>query len=70
MSRFLKGNYKLPKESGVPDKMKGPEAKETSTHEFERRAMDRLGGSIAFVIKKDVFLWDGDGKSGGKKGKK
>jgi hypothetical protein len=70
MSRLLKGNYTLPKASGVQGKKKGSEEKETTTHEFERRAMDRLGGSIAFVIKKDVFLWDGDGKGGGKKGKK
>ncbi len=70
MSRFLKGNYTLPKGSGVSRKKEGPEKKETSTQEFERRAMNRLGGSIAFVIKKDVFLWDGEGKSGGKKGKK
>jgi CBS-domain-containing membrane protein len=29
-------------------KKKGSEAKETSTHEFERRAMDRLGGKHRF----------------------
>ena len=55
MSKYLKGNYELPKGSSEPDKKEG----ETVTQEFERRALERLGGSIAFVLKK-AFVWKGE----------
>jgi hypothetical protein len=59
MSGFLKGNYDLSLKPAAPAK---DEAAVTSNREFERRAMERLGGSIAFVVKKD-FVWKGDKKS-------
>ncbi len=53
MSSYLKGNFKTAKEVEV--------AKKTQTDDlearFERAAMKRLGGSIAFVSKKKV-KWD------------
>lgn len=60
MSKFLKGNYPLPGGSEEP----APEVKKpAATGEFERRALERLGGSIAFVMKKNIFVWNGE-KSG------
>lgn len=59
MSKLLKGNYPLataPKSAEEPSKP----AKETSTQTFERRALEQLGGSIAFVMKKNTFVWKGD----------
>jgi|TARA_B100001971_G_C18252130_1_gene579113 hypothetical protein len=56
MSKFLKGNYKVKEDKG----------KESSKEEdafskmFESKAMEKLGGSIAFVMKGDKFIWDGD----------
>ena len=56
MSKFLKGN----------DKVKEDKGKESSKEEdafskmFESKAMEKLGGSIAFVMKGDKFIWDGD----------
>ena len=57
----LIGNYKL---AGQPDVVptSAPEKKDESTvAEFERRAMERLGGSIAFVMKGKDVLWNGAG---------
>lgn len=60
MSKFLKGNYSVPGGSGGDE----PAEQETSASaEFERRALERLGGSIAFVMKKNTFVWSGE-KSG------
>ena len=56
MKEFLKGNYTLKKV------VTQPEASETSsTDEFEKKALSRLGGSICFVSKKG-FLWKGEAK--------
>jgi hypothetical protein len=55
----LIGNYKM---AGQPDAVpgSGPEKKtEDSVAEFERRALERLGGSIAFVMKGKNVLWSG-----------
>jgi len=55
----LIGNYKM---AGQPDVLPAsvPEKKDESTvAEFERRAMERLGGSIAFVMKGKNVLWSG-----------
>jgi hypothetical protein len=55
MSKFLKGNYpvKNPK-AGEPD---APESKNI-TKMFEEKALEKLGGSIAYVMKSNSFLWD------------
>ena len=56
MKEFLKGNYTLKKV------VTQPEASEaSSTDEFEKKALSRLGGSICFVSKKG-FLWKGEAK--------
>ncbi len=65
MPQYLKGNYPLSKEKTEPE----VPPDQTPTQEFERRALERLGGSIAFV-KKDAFVWSGgeaaEQKSSGK----
>lgn len=55
MSKFLKGNYAVAKSEGEN------QTKEDNdfTKVFESKALEKLGGSIAFVVKKDQFVWDG-----------
>lgn len=55
MSDFLKGNYKVEKE------IKSTDEEQTTEERFEREALKRLGGSIAFVSKKKV-MWDAPSK--------
>jgi hypothetical protein len=57
MSEIMKGNFstKRPIEARVDDP--------TLEQQFEREALKRLGGSIAFVSKKRL-LWNGDDDSG------
>ena len=55
----LIGNYKM---AGQPDAVPGPDPEkkdESTVAEFERRALERLGGSIAFVMKGKNVLWSG-----------
>lgn len=55
MSKFLKGNYEAKiKES----KDNSEEQRNRFTEIFENSASEKLGGSIAFVIKSNKFLWD------------
>lgn len=54
MSKFLKGNYEI--ESKKPENG-NEEAQNRFTEIFESSAADKLGGSIAFVIKSNKFLW-------------
>ena len=62
MSDVLKGNFKTKKP------VKGESAKKATLEDrFEKEALKRLGGSIAFVSKKNV-LWD-EPDMGGKSGK-
>ena len=58
MSEMLKGNYKLEKEIAADKEQQSMEER------FEREALKKLGGSIAFVSKKKV-MWD-DCEKGGK----
>jgi len=47
----------------VDAKIEEPEdATPTSTDEFEKKALSRLGGSICFVSKKSL-IWQGDNKA-------
>ncbi len=55
MSGYLKGNYKVTSKPG-----RKAVSKKSTTQEFERRALEKLGGSIAFVLKKDTFVWQGE----------
>jgi len=52
MSDVLKGNFKPKNAVTVPER-----APETIEERFERTALKRLGGSIAFVSKKKV-MWE------------
>ena len=54
MSNVLKGNYETKKTVAVKDAQD-----ETLEQRFERDALKRLGGSIAFVAKKKV-TWSAD----------
>ncbi len=58
MSDILKGNYKAPQiKSDEKAKSDAPVAEG-----FEKQALERLGGSIAFVMKSKTFLWTPDAK--------
>ena len=59
MSDFLKGNFKVDRPVDA-----STNATESDTQAFERRALARLAGSIAFVTKKG-FLWTGETKAEG-----
>jgi len=61
MDKFLRGNFD-PKKEVVDEE---DEKKDTLEARFEKKALKRLGGSIAFVSKKRV-LWgdDSDDDSG------
>lgn len=58
-SKFLKGNYKT--KAGTLKK-KNKSAQEIKNI-FESKATQKLGGSIAFVMKSDKFLWGIDEKA-------
>ena len=54
MPDYLKGNYKSPEIKNQD----APLTPETGlSTEFEKKALERLGGSIAFVMKSKTFLW-------------
>lgn len=54
----LKGNYTLPGRPAEPEAEAAPKQEDT-VGEFERKAMARLGGSIAFVMKGKNVVWNG-----------
>ena len=57
---YLKGNYKLDKDVPAPvQPEEEARPKQCSTEAFETFARERLGGSIAFVMKQDTFVWKG-----------
>jgi len=56
MSKFLKGNYKL-ENSENPDFEDNNNVTDFSKV-FETKAFEKLGGSIAFVMKSNNFLWE------------
>jgi hypothetical protein len=58
MSDYLKGNYPLKAKKGT-HKAAPKKATISSREEFERRAMEKLGGSIAFVSLSNGFVWRG-----------
>jgi hypothetical protein len=53
---YLKGNYSLP---FAPSEAEAASAAEDLESEFERTALQKLGGSIAFVKKSGGFVWKG-----------
>ena len=56
MNRFLKGNY------GVDTEIEAEKEAswEATEQEFYKRATEKLGGSIAFIMKSKNLLWKGD----------
>lgn len=56
MNNMLKGTYQLKKDSKPLVKKR---KKVTSVEEFEARAIEKLGGSIAFVSKANL-VWSGE----------
>ncbi len=59
----LKGNYDLePEKQDVKkasDSGKSTASKAPIEEEFEKRSLEKLGGSIAFVVKSKSLVWDG-----------
>ena len=62
MRSLLKGNYELPDKKGSSEneESKADVRQEQAREQFERRALEQLGGSIAFVMKAKTFVWNGD----------
>ena len=59
MVKYLKGNYPIRRKKGVSSAKTSRQRVLNTTEEFERRALEKLGGSIAFVVKSS-FVWDGE----------
>lgn len=71
MNKLLKGNYHLTSRKTTPEGTVPPpevEAVRDPASEFEQRALERLGGSIAFVLKRNTFVWNGEPKDRGSAG--
>jgi len=73
----LIGNYTVPGQTADNAKTgqadaseveKAEGAHQATVSEFERRALGRLGGSIAFVMKGKNVLWTGDKAASSSKG--
>lgn len=58
MSEYLKGNYELKLKSHVESEQEAT-GQESVEKEFYRRALEKLGGSIAFILKSKNLLWKG-----------
>jgi len=58
MSKFLKGNYEI--KDGNEMRRDNKTYNNNVEALFEKKAMEKLGGSIAFVMKGNKFLWDGE----------
>lgn len=58
MNKFLKGNYEVEEKAEVNKAESAPEQGENFTAIFESKALDKLGGSIAFILKSNKFVWD------------
>jgi len=61
MGEYLRGNYELKGEISPEPETTEQESVET---EFYRRALEKLGGSIAFILKSKNLLWKGDQDDG------
>jgi hypothetical protein len=60
MNDYLKGNYDLASANPVGAKKDAPSPATASLEEeFERQALQKLGGSIAFIKKSKSFIWKG-----------
>lgn len=59
MNNLLKGNYEVENKTGTTAALPSDDKQD-----FEDKAMERLGGSIAFVMKGNKFVWDEDNEDG------
>lgn len=57
MESYLKGNYHV---SASVQPATGITAAEALEQEFYRRSFEKLGGSIAFILKSKNLLWTGE----------
>ena len=57
---YLKGNYEVKNAPG-PSPADGQGVEELLEQEYYKAAVEKLGGSIAFIMKGKTFLWKGDG---------
>jgi len=55
MEKLLKGNYKVKSK-----KIKNTRNNKSYSRIFESKALEKLGGSIAFVMKSNKFIWTGN----------
>jgi hypothetical protein len=55
---YLKGNYELAPAAADTTPPPAPSAVSLE-EEFERQALQKLGGSIAFIKKSKSFVWKG-----------
>ena len=60
-NEYLKGNYELDTKINV----EAETSWEATEEEFYRRGIEKLGGSIAFIMKKNL-LWKGENTDGDK----
>lgn len=58
---YLKGNYELAAAppTGGKGTQQAPAPGASLEEEFERQALQKLGGSIAFIKKSKSFVWKG-----------
>ena len=61
MTEYMKGNYKLPESKKSAGSV--PEAPKSGQDLYEAAALQKLGGSIAFIKKSSSFVWNGDKKN-------
>lgn len=61
MPEFLKGNYQIPNQNGQQGLETSAEEpqEEDLTAKLEEEALSILGGSMAFVMKGNTFIWNG-----------
>lgn len=62
MSGYLKGNYSVKTKKNSKKKL-AKKSKDSLSEIFEHKAFEKLGGSIAFVMKSDKFVWSPDEKT-------
>ena len=63
MNQFLKGNYRVKGMENVKmEKEKEEKSDDVLQKAFENSALEKLGGSIAFVKKSASFVWKGQKK--------
>ena len=59
MSDLLRGNFTPKDQPQAP--VQPTEDSDALSQEFEEKALSFLGGSICFVMKRNEFVWNGDG---------